>query len=197
MLSSVDAFLAGEQTVDEHKRAIGVFPDAQAAEAALRELKAADFPMERVSVVAQDKNSNPEQLAASLRDRTGGNQAEEGLATGIVTGGTVGGLAGLLVGLSTLALPGIGPVLVWGTGATLTLTAGIGAAGAVLGGLVGAYTNSGVPEQRAKTYEDWIAEGGYIVMVEGTNKVIGQAESILLHQGIQDWNIYGSQPPNA
>jgi hypothetical protein len=37
-----------------HRRAIGTFPNRRAAEQALHELKDSGFPMDRVSVVAQD-----------------------------------------------------------------------------------------------------------------------------------------------
>jgi len=170
-------------STEAHKRAIGVFPNSSAAETALHDLKAANFPMERVSVITRDNSE-----AADLSDRTGTNQVQEGLLPGVATGGALGGLAGLLAGLGMLAIPGVGSVIVGGAAATLA--AGVGTATAVLGGLIGAYSSSGTSEQKSKIYEDWLGQGSYLVMVDGTEAEITQAESVLTRGGIQDWNIF-------
>ena len=100
-----------------HKRSVGIFSSHQAAENALNELRDDGFAMSQVSVIAQ----NAERLEQSNRigetqvqDLTDANHGEEGAKTGAATGGVLGGLSGLLVGLGTLAIPGVGPVMLAG-----------------------------------------------------------------------------------
>lgn len=173
-----------------HKRAIGAFPTRLSAEYALTELQQAAFDMKRVSVIARDARHG-EVAGTEITTRPNSNQAAEGAATGAVTGGALGGLTGLLVGLGALTIPGVGPLLLGGAVATaLATTLSGGAIGAAAGTLIGALLGLGVPEDQAKIYSDRISRGEYLVIVEGTELEIMQAESILRHGGIQDWGIY-------
>jgi hypothetical protein len=72
-----------------------------------------------------------------------------------------------------------------------------GAIGAAGGSLVGGLVGLGIPEGQAKIYGDRISQGGYVVMVEGTEDDISRAESILGRGGIQDWGIYNATDGNA
>lgn len=174
----------------KHRRAVGVFPNRQAAEHALHELRDSGFAMDRVSVITQDADRQDEIAGADVRDRAG-NKSDEGAKVGAVSGGALGGLTGLLVGLGTLAIPGIGPILLAGAGATvLATTVAGGAIGAVAGGLVGALVGLGIPEERAKVYSDRVARGEYLVMVDGTDAEIARAESILHRRGIEEYGVY-------
>lgn len=182
-----------------HKRAVGTFATHQAAEAALRELRDSGFLMDRVSVVGRDLDRYPEMSGTGADDRlietsqriNRDTQADEGAKTGAIAGGTLGGLTGLLVGLGAIAIPGIGPVMLGGALATaLATTISGGAIGAAAGGLVGGLVGLGIPEDRARVYHDRVSRGEYLVMVEGTEAEIQQAEAILHRRGIQDWGIY-------
>lgn len=173
-----------------HRRAVGTFPNRQAAEHALHELRDSGFDMDRVSVIAKDADRHDEIAGADVSDRVG-NKADEGAKVGAVSGGALGGITGLLVGLGTLAIPGIGPILLAGAGATvLATTAAGGAIGAVAGGLVGALIGLGIPEERAKVYSDRVARGEYLVMLDGTDAEIARAESILHRRGIEEYGVY-------
>jgi hypothetical protein len=182
--------------VMNHRRAIGVFSTSQAAEQALTELRDARFPMDRVSIIGR----NTDHLDAShnigethVQDLSETTHVDEGLKTGAAAGGAVGGLTGLLVGLGTLAIPGVGPILLAGATATaLATTLAGGAIGAAAGGLVGGLIGLGIPEDRARVYHDYVTRGEYLVIVDGTDAEINQAESILKHRGIHDWGIYNS-----
>jgi hypothetical protein len=175
------------------KRAIGVFPHRRNAEAALRELRTAGFDMDNVSVVGKHADSNDQIAGVEMSDRATGNKADEGAKAGAATGGALGGLTGLLVGLGALAIPGIGPVIAGGALATaLATTAAGGAIGAAAGGLTGALVGLGIPEERAKFYNDRVNRGDYLVMVDGTEEEIRRAQPILSRHGIQDWGIYDS-----
>jgi hypothetical protein len=172
------------------RRAVGVFPSRGTAEAALDQLRNAGFSMRKVSVVAKDADQSETMAGAEVTNRVG-NKADEGAATGAVTGGAVGGLGGLLVGLGALAIPGIGPVMLAGATATALATTFSGAAiGAAAGGLIGALVGLGIPEERARYYNDRISQGDYLVIVDGTEADLREAEAVLSHRGIQDWGIY-------
>ncbi|GAC1506280.1 MAG: hypothetical protein NVS2B14_18250 [Chamaesiphon sp.] len=173
-----------------NKRALGVFSTRQDAEHALKELKDSGFPMDKVSVVARDTDTKDNIAGAEVHDRVG-NKADKGAATGAATGGALGGLGGLLVGLGALAIPGIGPVMLAGAAATTIATTLSGAAiGAAAGGLIGALVGLGIPEERAKVYNERVSQGDYLVMVEGTEDDMRRAETILSHRGVQEWGIY-------
>ncbi len=179
----------------QHKRAIGVFSNRRDAEVALRELRDSRFPMDRVSVITQDADQQGDMSGADVRDRAG-NKADEGAAIGAMSGGAVGGVTGLLVGLGTLLLPGIGPIMLAGATATaIATTLAGGAIGAVAGSLLGALIGLGIPEERARAYNERVSRGHYLIMVEGTDDEIRHAEGILHGQGIEDWGIYDM--PNA
>lgn len=186
--------------------ATGTFPTYQKTEVALSELKGSGFSMDKVSVVGRDANGRNDSTGvhttnrledASNNQHTDDNQSEETAAKGAVAGSTLGGLTGLLVGLGVLAIPGIGPVMLAGAAATAiatTISGGMigAAAGTLMGGLVGL----GIPEDRAKSYSDKVSDGDYLVMIQGSQADIAQAESILSNHGIEGWYVYDS-PSNS
>lgn len=176
--------------IEQQRRAVGVFSERRDAELALRELRDSHFPMDKVSVITRDA-ARPEDLGgAEVRDRSG-NKADEGATAGAVTGGTLGGLTGLLVGLGTLAIPGIGPIMLAGAAATTLATTLAGTAiGAATGGLLGGLIGLGIPEERAKVYNERVAQGHYLVLVEGTEEEVRRAEAILSNRGIEEWDVY-------
>ncbi|AUT03992.1 histidine kinase [Nostoc sp. CENA543] len=173
-----------------HRRSVGVFSHRRDAEAALHELKQSGFPMDRVSVIAQSADRDDEIAGTPVQEKVG-NKADEGAATGAISGGVLGGLGGLLVGLGTLAIPGIGPIMLAGATATTLATTLAGAGiGAVAGGLLGALIGLGIPEERARVYEERVRRGHYLVIIDGTDAEISQAQAILHRRGIEDYGVY-------
>ncbi|MGC9526892.1 MAG: DUF1269 domain-containing protein [Limnospira sp.] len=149
--------------------------------------------MNWVSAIVRDGEQQPQYDHAEehVETETVGNKSDEGATTGAATGGALGTLTGLLVGLGTLAIPGIGPILLAGAEATALATTLAGAAiGAVAGGLVGALIGWGIPEKEAHRYSDRVSRGDYLVIVTGRPEPIRNAESILRHHNIQDFGIY-------
>lgn len=179
-------------TILNEKRAVGVFPTRREAELALEELKNSGFSMDKVSVIARDADRESNIANVEVEDRdSAGNKADEGATTGAVTGGVLGGFTGLLVGLGALAIPGIGPIMLAGAGATaLATTLAGGAIGAAAGGLVGALVGLGIPEEQAKVYNDRITQGQYLVIVDGTETEIHHAQKILQYHHIEEYGIY-------
>jgi hypothetical protein len=179
-----------KMTVGLHKRAVGVFSTAREAEDALKDLRDAGFPLAKVSVIAKNADRVAQVGDTDMRDAEG-DRAGEGAKAGAVTGGALGGLTGLLVGLGALAIPGIGPVMLAGATATALATAASGAAiGAAAGGLLGALVGLGIPEERAKVYNERVTAGEYLLMVDGTEDEIRRAETVLSRRGIQEWGVY-------
>ena len=175
-----------------YKRAAGLFYSRDEAEAAVRALRDAGYDMDRVSVIAKDADK----LDGHETTEEVGNKADDGAATGALTGGALGGITGLLVGLGTLAIPGIGPILLAGAEATAIATTLAGAGiGAAAGGLIGALIGLGIPEEKAKIYNDRVKGGSYLVMVNGNSAEIASAETIMQRNGVEEFGIY--DVPNA
>ena len=171
----------------QYKRAAGLYYSREEAEAAIRELRDAGFDMDRVSVIAKDRDN----VAGHESTEEVGNKADEGAATGALAGGALGGITGLLVGLGALAIPGIGPILLAGAEATAIATTLAGAGiGAAAGGLVGALVGLGIPEEKAKIYSDRVAGGSYLLLVTGTTAEIARAESIMRNHGVEEFDVY-------
>jgi hypothetical protein len=178
-----------------HRRAVGVFPRRQDVESALQELRSSGFPMDRVSVIKRDADRKDEIAGAEVRENVG-NKADEGATAGAVSGGVLGGLTGLLVGLGTLAIPGIGPIMLAGATATALATTAAGAGiGAATGGVLGALIGLGIPEERARVYNERLERGDYLVVIDGTEAEIARARDILTHHGIQEFAVY-DRPEN-
>jgi hypothetical protein len=173
-----------------YRRAVGVFSNRRDVEAALGELRDSGFSMDRVSVIAQNADRDEQIAGADVRDQVG-NKSDEGAAIGAVSGGTIGGIAGLLIGLGTLAIPGIGPIMLAGATATALATTLAGAGiGAVAGSLVGALVGLGIPEERARVYNERVGRGHYLVIIDGTDEEIARAEAILRRHGIEEFAVY-------
>ncbi|WP_319420996.1 YsnF/AvaK domain-containing protein [Pleurocapsa sp. FMAR1] len=177
-----------------HKRAAGLFHNRDKAESAVHDLKDSGYDMHKVSIIAKDAD----QIDGVETTEKIGDKADDGATTGALTGGTLGGITGLLVGLGTLAIPGVGPILLAGAGATTIATTLAGAGiGVAAGGLVGALVGLGIPEEKAKIYTDSVKDGSFLVMVNGTEAEIARAEAIMHHHGIEEFGIYDAPTSNA
>lgn len=190
------------EKIGTYKRGFGVFDHRRDVVVAMRELRDSGFPMERVSIIGKDPNETPRIPGVGTDSRadldpnprhTTGNKADEGAKTGAATGAALGGLGGLLVGLGALAIPGVGPLIVGGAAATALATAlSGGAIGAAAGGLTGGLVGLGIPENRAQAYSDRIDRGDYVVIVDGTENELRQAETILKHHHIEHWDTFNA-----
>ena len=171
----------------KRKRAVGVFHSRDKAEIAVRDLKDSSYDMHHVSVVAKDAD----RIDGMETTKSIGHEADDGATAGALTGGTLGGITGLLVGLGTLAIPGVGPILLAGATATTIATtlAGTGI-GAAAGGLVGALVGLGIPEKKAKVYQDRVNDGSFLVIANGTPAEVDRADIIMNHHGIDEFGIY-------
>ena len=176
--------------MNHERRAVGVFANRLETENALLEIKSNGFSMENVSVVGRNADSADRVAGVEIHNNID-NKADEGAVAGAVTGGALGGVTGLLVGLGTLAIPGIGPVMLAGAAATALATTlagtAIGAGGA---SLLGALIGLGVPDNDAQVYSDLLEQGYYLVVVDGTETQVRQAGEVLSRKGINQWQVY-------
>ncbi|WP_319419371.1 general stress protein [Pleurocapsa sp. FMAR1] len=176
--------------MNNYKRSVGLFYSREEAEKALRALKDDGFDMNRVNVIAKDADQVTQSAGVDTAYDEG-NNAAEGAGAGASSGAVLGGIGGLLVGLGTLAIPGIGPIIVAGQAATTIATTLAGAGiGAVAGGIIGGLVGLGIPEDKAKIYSDRVSGGSYLVMVNGTDNDISRAERILHDNGIEEYGVY-------
>jgi uncharacterized membrane protein len=164
--------MATNVNTPDRRTVVGVFDGPNHAETALNQLKAAGFSPEQVSVVARDKGEAKEMVEST---GMGG-----GAATCAVAGGVLGGLGGFLLGISALAIPGIGPIV--GSGILLSTLAGAGI-GAAAGGLVGALTEHGIPEEDARGYEEHVRKGSILLTVHANSDEQAEEAHRILHTG--------------
>lgn len=186
--------------VDTEKRAVGVFSTYREVVDALNELRSRGFSMNKISVIGKDMDGLQQSNLIGdvhLQDVADVTQADEGARAGAIAGGSVGGLTGLLVGLGSLAIPGIGPIMLAGAAATaLATTVAGGAIGAAAGTFVGALVGLGIPEDSAQLYQGYITQGDYLILVDGTESEVRQAESILKERSVREWATYpATRPP--
>jgi hypothetical protein len=152
---------------------VALFEERSEAEDAIRDLKNAGFTNEQIGVATQERAGagwarSPEEPrsegtpatdepARIVEDTASG--LAEGAAVGAVTGGVIGGLVGLV---SSLLIPGVGPLVVGGVLASTLMGLGVGAA---TGGLIGALVGLGVPEEDARYFDAGLRKGRTLVTV--------------------------------
>jgi hypothetical protein len=171
-----DAPAADGRPVGADDRAvIGVFADLDSAQAAVERLAAAGFPIDHVSVLGKDLQSETRLNGYVTTGDIAGPSA--------ATGAWVGGLFGLLAGSALLFVPGAGPLIVLGPLAA----AAIGAVqGALVAGGVGAILGHFVAKQHIPKYEQLVKAGSYLVVVHGSEQDVARAQQVLTDAGGSD-----------
>jgi hypothetical protein len=136
----------------------GIFTDRESSEGAYKSLRDRGYSDDEINVIMSDETRNRYYGdTAADTDSDLGSKAAEGMGYGSAIGGTLGAVIGGIAALGTnLVLPGVG-LVVWGPIAAALAGAGIGA---TAGGWTGALIGAGIPEDRAKEYEEGIKSGG-------------------------------------
>lgn len=139
----------------------GVFWDREAAERAYQALCSRGYSEADINLM----------MSAATRERFFGNEtprgteqgskALAGAGVGAGLGAVTGGVIAALAAAATLVVPGVGLVLAGPLAAAL---AGAGA-GSVTGGVIGAFIGAGIPEDRARAYEQALENGGIVMGV--------------------------------
>lgn len=176
----------------QQKRAIGILSTQNDTEESLKALHHNGFPMDKISVVGRDINADAETPGnAEVSDRLGSTKV--GATSGVVGDtATMSATGFTLLGLTSLALPGIGVVLAAGSfAAALAATvASTGVAAVASNNLIKALAHMGLSDEQARIYGDRLQQGNYLVMVEGTEAEIQQAESVLREHNVAEWSTY-------
>ncbi|MFO7167133.1 MAG: general stress protein [Chloroflexota bacterium] len=166
-------------------RIFGLFDTRAQAEDAAQRLLDAGVPPDALTIVAHDER----RAAVGAADQDQEMRVAEGAATG--------GVLGLLAGIGLVALPALGPALVFGA----PLTA---AAGAVLGGATGATPGVVDPASDARIYAEGVRRGGTLVSAEIADERAAESQAILRDVGAVDiptrmksWQKEGWTPPEA
>jgi hypothetical protein len=139
-----------------------LFYDKDTAEKAYQEAIDQGYSDKDISVLMSE-DSRKKYYDSVLVEKVPGNDAVEGAGVGGMIGAAVGGTLGALAALGTsLVIPGLGLIIAGPIAAGL---AGAGAGG-LSGGLIGALVGWGIPEDKARIYEDGIKSGGIVLAVD-------------------------------
>lgn len=141
----------------------GIYYDPDTAESAVNQLHDWGYGPDEVSVMMRDREQ-----AERFAKKTGTKTAKvaEGAAAGAGIGGALGAIVAALTATgSVVAIAGTGgaaaPLVVGPLAAAL---AGLGAGG-LAGGVVGALVGLGIPEHKAREYEEGLNRGGLVLGV--------------------------------
>ncbi|HEX8738227.1 MAG TPA: CsbD family protein [Pyrinomonadaceae bacterium] len=140
----------------------GMFRDRESAERAYNSVTSRGYSKDDVNLLMSDETRSKYFSDADADDDGLGSKALEGAGAGSAIGGTLGAIIAGIAAIGTnVLLPGLGLVVAGPLAAAL---AGAGAGG-LTGGLVGALIGSGIPEDRAREYEEGVKNGGIVMGV--------------------------------
>ena len=139
-----------------------MFRDKDSAEKAYSSLQSRGYDQDNIHVMMSD-DARDKYYGKHAETTELGNKALEGAGAGSAIGTTLGAIAGAVAAIGTnLILPGLGLVIAGPLAAGL---AGAGA-GAATGGIIGALIGAGIPEERAKVYEEGVKKGHIVLGVD-------------------------------
>ncbi|MDQ3051018.1 MAG: hypothetical protein M3Q95_09050 [Bacteroidota bacterium] len=149
----------------DRKIVTGMFSDRNSTESAYQSLQERGYTKDDINLVMTE-DTRKKHFSGDVEDTEIGTKAAEGAGKGSAIGGTIGAITGIIAALGTsLVIPGLGILIAGPIAAGL---AGAGAGG-ITGGIVGALIGSGIPEARAKLYEDGVKEGNIVMGVHPKN----------------------------
>jgi len=162
----------------EQQSVVGVYAKMNEAEAAVHALDKGGFPIDQVSIIATNLESE--------KHVHGYVTACDTSKAGAATGAWLGGLFGLLAGAAFIWVPGIGPLVVAGPLAAALLGGIEGAiGGAALGGLLGGIAGWGISKEHILKYEEVVKGGKYLVIAHGTADDVAKAQALLQGTGAE------------
>lgn len=154
----------GTSTTGRGRMLTGLFRDRESAEGAYNSALSRGYSKDDVNLMMTDQTRD--KYFADGDDSELGSKALEGAGAGSAIGGTLGAIIGGIAAIGTnVLLPGLGLIVAGPLAAAL---AGAGAGG-LTGGLVGALIGSGIPEDRAREYEEGVKNGGIVMGVNARN----------------------------
>ncbi len=175
--------------IGQRCRAIAVFSNFEVAGQALHSLVIAGFPLANTFLVGRDmsaciQNGQMVTVERPIEEKHTGTITGTGLGLkkGWLIGNGVGGTLGFCLGLGILALPGVGQIALANAVIFTMISSGVFTAA---GGLVGALIGLGVTEKQANIYNKLIAQGNYLIVMNGYDRDLKRAEQMLAAQKIR------------
>lgn len=145
---------------EQNQMLTGLFRDRESADRAYKSVRDRGYTDDDVNLLMSDNTRDT--WFDGNDDTELGSKALEGAGAGSAIGGTLGAIIGGIAAIGTnVILPGLGLIVAGPIAAAL---AGAGAGG-LTGGLVGALIGSGIPEDRAKLYDEGVRNGGAVIGV--------------------------------
>jgi hypothetical protein len=155
---------------------VAVYAHIDQAEEAVRQLGVGGFPIQHVSIIAQNLGTEKKVHGFVTSCDVAKSSAR--------TGAWVGGIFGLLVGAAFFWVPGVGPLIVAGSLGSAMLGGIEGAvAGAAVAGVFGWLASLGISKQHILKYEEYVKAGKYLVIAHGTPDDAKKAQQILAKTG--------------
>jgi hypothetical protein len=160
------------------KTIVALYDRFEDANAALADIVQAGADREKISMLANHVGTgtalvvNP---SFAREDICTDTDSQSGVVTGAEVGLGLGGILGLLATIGTVAIPGIGPLIAIGAWATIAAAA---AAGGIVGGIIGAFTDRGVTDADAHLYAEGLKRGGTLVTVIAPSDLIDRVTQI-------------------
>ena len=136
----------------------GVFTNEDDAARAVRELIAAGFSSEEVTVICSDKNVERRFERFHHQDQAGDHTPEAAMTGGLM-GATLGGLTAI--------------GLVASGGTALLAAGGFVAFGGIAGSLIGAFMTRGMEKELADYYDQAVVQGNILVAAERKDENAG------------------------
>ncbi|MEH1863578.1 MAG: hypothetical protein V7K69_00825 [Nostoc sp.] len=168
-------------TLEKERRTIVVFAKCSDAQLALQELKASNFPMHKVSVIARNAQEQSDIAGVEVKDSTSNTSSED--TERAFTGSALGDLNDLLAGLVFWVVPGVGQVMVAGAQA-------IAIANNLASCLPDVLVSLGIPKEQAEGYSDLVCKGYHLVMISGIDIEIRLVKRIFNRRDLQHWGVY-------
>jgi hypothetical protein len=167
-----------------------LFEDLRSARRVVQDLRRSGIPDRDISIIS----SGDHYSETDYRTIDGNYFVDDDSHTeeGAEVGAAVGGVGGFVVGLTTVTIPGVGPVLALGNILASTITGA--AVGGLAGGIIGLLIDLGVPEERAHLYQEGIRHGHVLVAAQSSpddisriKEVFGEHRPVDLHNRSESW----------
>jgi uncharacterized protein YjbJ (UPF0337 family) len=137
----------------------GTFRDADSADRAYRSMLDRGYTNDDINLMMSE-DTRKKYFSGQKGATEIGTKAAEDAGKGAAVGGAIGATIAAIAAIgSSVIFPGLGVVV---AGPLLAGLAGAGAGGAT-GGLIGYLVGKGIPEERARLYENDIKNGGIVM----------------------------------
>ncbi|HYP09284.1 MAG TPA: hypothetical protein VER03_23875 [Bryobacteraceae bacterium] len=178
-----------EETISTAKTVVALFEFDDHASQAADKLVASGFSRDQIDIIKGHELSRPEEHVNANEDSTGKLMGAVG--KGVAFGGGLGAVAG---GVSSLLVPGIGPLVLAGALATTFIGASLGAS---VGGVMAALMKAGVDESEARLFEAALRHGGVVLTLRTDEAHARRAVDLLDGSGALDMDEHRLVPGDS